>query len=258
MSFGIPSLLSQFNKPANVFGLLKADVSLLLRALGTQQPQWGIFLNNKPVITPDSVRTFDYKKEYRLADYPMEQGAFQTYNKVTTPYDVRISMTKGGSDLERQVFLGTAGIIAASLDLYDVVTPEVTYVNANIARFDYRRTSTNGVKLVTVDFYLTEIRVTVPAAFSNTAQPSSQAAQNGGIVQAGSALSNAVTLPSSPALPTLQIPTLPNLPQIPSISSLTSSPALPALPAVALPALPTFALPSTPNLATLPHLPIVY
>lgn len=183
MSFGIPPLLNKAGHALTAVGLLVADAKILLRALGLQSPQWGIFLNNKQVIKPDSVLAFEYKKEYRLADYPMEQGAFQTYNKVTTPYDVRVSMTKGGSEVERQAFLLTAERIAASLDLYDVLTPERKYSNANISHFDYRRTSTNGVTLLTVDFWLAEIRVTVPAAFSNTKNPSSQINQNGGLVQ---------------------------------------------------------------------------
>lgn len=183
---GAPPLLNKVNNALTTANILTSDASILFAGLGNSTPvQWGVFLNGKPVIEPDSVVAVEFKKEYRLADYPMEQGAFQTYNKVTTPYDARISMTKGGTDLDRQVFLGTAANIAASLDLYDFVTPEVIYSNANIARFDYQRTSTNGVKLLTVHFYLSEIRVTVPAIFTNTKQPSSQTNQNGGNVQPG-------------------------------------------------------------------------
>jgi len=195
MAFGIPPLLNKANDAIAVGQLLKNDLSLVSRALLKQRVQWGIFLNNKPVITPDSVLSFDFKQEYRIADYPMEQGAFQSYNKVATPYDARVSMSRGGTVADRQKFLLDAERITRSRDLYDVVTPEITYHSANIARFDYRRTTTNGVTLLTVDFWLLEIRETVQSVFFNTKQPSSQAVQNNGTVQAGASAATPVPAP---------------------------------------------------------------
>lgn len=182
-NLGIPPLLNKIDNVIAGSQLLTADLTLLFGFGNAIPPIWGIYLNNNPVIVPDSVLSLDYKKEYNLADYPMENGAFQTYNKVATPYDVKITMTKGGTIADRETFLQKAEDIVASLDLYDVVTPEHKYLNANIARYDYRRTSTNGVTLLTVDFWLSEIRVTVPSIFTNTTQPSSQATSTTGNVQ---------------------------------------------------------------------------
>lgn len=136
-------------------------------------PQWGIFLDGEQVLFPDSMVSLEYKKDYRIVDYPMEEGAFQSYNKVTTPYDARIRVTKGGTIEDRQAFLQDVAGIAESLDLYDLITPEVSYSNANVMHVDYRRTATNGVGLLSIDLWLIEIRSTVtPILFSKTQAPS--------------------------------------------------------------------------------------
>jgi len=146
--------------------------------------KWGIYLNGSLALAADSVIDVTYKREYRIADYPMEQGAFQSYNKVKTPFDARIRMVKGGKDNDRQAFLNALETIAASLSLYSVVTPEITYANANITHYDYRRTSTNGVTLLTVDLWLQEVRMTVTNSYTYTQQASGQNPAQGGTVQA--------------------------------------------------------------------------
>ena len=81
-------------------------------------------------------------------------------------------------------FLAAIEAAAASLALYNVVTPEKTYLNANIEHYDYRRTSRNGVGLLMVDVGLVEIRQVATTTFTQTAQPSGADQVNSGTVQA--------------------------------------------------------------------------
>ena len=191
---GIPPLLNTINNVANIAILLVAD-GLLIASKFLSKAQWGIFSKGTflPAIIPDSIVSFDFKKEYRLANYPQEEGAFQSYNKVTMPYDARIVMTKGGSLGEREYFLSQCVVLAGSLDLYTIVTPEITYINANIESYNYRRTSTNGVTLLTVEFLIKEVRITVPEVFSNTAQPTAATQTDIGYVQTSIIPSNALS-----------------------------------------------------------------
>jgi hypothetical protein len=69
------------------------------------------------------------------------------------------------------------------------VTPEQVYSSVNITHYDYRRTSTNGVGLLTVDVWGTQVRVTGDAAFSQTQAPSGADPVNGGVVSPGAASS---------------------------------------------------------------------
>lgn len=182
---GVPPLPA-YSAAVNV-ALLTAD--LVSSLPGVFGPQWGLFLDGESVIDAESVVTLDYKQEWTISDYPLEQGAFETYDKVQLPFEVRLRFATGGSDGDRQAFLQSIDDAANTLDLYDVVTPETVYSSVNITHYDYRRTSSNGVGLIAVDLTCVEVRVTAtatftnaPQGFSNTAAPSGASPANGGQV----------------------------------------------------------------------------
>lgn len=164
------------------------------------QPEWGIFKSGQSVIQADNVVGFDYRKDWTISDYPIEEGAFESYDKVELPFDARVRFSCGGSLDTRTDFLKSIQDIAGDLELYDVVTPTKTYQSCNITHVDYRQTAQNGVGLMVVEVYLQEIRDTATASFSQTASadngtptqtktpapksPSAQPAKNGGTKQA--------------------------------------------------------------------------
>ena len=180
---GVPSLIN------GAFGqlpsLLTGDAPSVQNAASNSATQWGIFdQSGTQVLTPTSFKSIGYKQGWRIANYPMEQGAFQNYNKVQTPFENSIVVTQGGKLQDRQDFLDTLDTIANSFDLYNVVTPDRTYHNVSIEDYDYQRSATNGNGLLTVEIKLLEIRESPSAAFVNTAAPSGQDAVNDGTVQA--------------------------------------------------------------------------
>ncbi len=164
--------------------VLTADVPGLGNFLAGNGPQWGIFdLSGNAVVIPDSIRAFDYRHEWRVANYPMEKGAFQSYNKVQTPFEPQIILTKGGTDADRAAFLSNLEAAALSTALLTVTVPEVDYSNVTITAINYRRNSTNGATLLTVEVQLQEIREAPASAFSNTTSPADAVQVNTGIVQ---------------------------------------------------------------------------
>lgn len=139
--------------------------------------RWGIFSNKGALaLKPDSITAMEYRREFRVADYPIEQGGFESYNKVATPYDIRVTMTKGGKLSERKDFLDQIDAIVATLDLFTIVTPERSYPNVNIVRADYRRNATQGATLLTVELQAIEIRTSASVQFSAS-----------GVIQVGTA-----------------------------------------------------------------------
>ena len=179
---GVPSLLIPA-QAAILPTLMRAD-AMPLPGYNTSQAQWGIFKNKQPVIVPDNIVGFDFRKDFHISNYPQEAGAFQSYNKVDIPFDARVTMSKGGSIEARQAFLSEVEMIAKSIELYDVVTPEKVYANCNIAHVDYSRTSTNGATLLTVIIWLIAVPVTASQTLSNTAAPSGANPATVGTVQA--------------------------------------------------------------------------
>lgn len=147
--------------------------------------QWGIFgAKGGAVVEADNVASFDHAIEYRVPDYPLAGGKFESYNKVATPYEIHVSLSKGGPLAERQAFLKTIEALVPSLDLYSVVTPEQTYLNANIISSRLARTGTNGAGMLTVEIGLIQVRQSATQKFTNSKAASGADVQDGGGVQA--------------------------------------------------------------------------
>lgn len=202
--------------------LVVADAAII-KNLFAGTAKWGIFdAQNKPVITADSVVAVDYRKEYRIADFPVEGGAFASYNKVATPFEIKVTLAASGKGTllssllsggaisailtgatpsadGRKTFLAALDAACANLALVSVLTPEATYSPVNITHYDYRRSAEAGATLLLVDVWCNEVRVTAKrapfgtlAVNAPTTEPAVTAAQNpasvdpanGGSVQA--------------------------------------------------------------------------
>ena len=171
---GVPALLRNGVKVLDtltlgVFGLSGALDSLI----GAEPVQWGIFSmkTGRPVAMADSVVSLDYRNAARISDYPVEQGAFASYNKVDNPYDIKVRMTCGGSQARRGEFIAAIEAASRSLELYLVLTPERSFSNANIEAWDCRREAANGAGIIIADLHMREVRQTATAAFNAPKTP---------------------------------------------------------------------------------------
>jgi hypothetical protein len=149
-----------------------------------------VVAEREPVVVPDSFLEFGYRNEYTMSDYPVQDGGFASYDKVANPFETMVRMAKGGSQQERKKFLDSLDAIVGTLDLYDILTPEKTYLGVNVLRYEFaRRGNRNAYFFTEVDLYFREIR-TVTATYSNTAvttqnaqEPSAAPVTNTGTVQ---------------------------------------------------------------------------
>lgn len=175
---GVPPLASY---GTNAIVLLTQDLAAVL--IGNLEQQWGIFRDGIPVIIADSTISFEFRQDFPISDYPVEAGGFQNYDKVQLPAEIRVRLSAGESIANRQAFLSSIDTVINTTDLYDVLTPEATYLGYNFTHRDFRRRAENGVGLIVVDLWLTEIRETSTATFANTQQPSEAGKQSVGNVQ---------------------------------------------------------------------------
>ena len=174
-------------------------------------PLWGIYLNGTPVIQPATIPAsgaignilaaidsigqiaqfftggsigtgaiapsvastidFEFAQDWPLSNYPQEQGGFQTYNKVTLPFDVKVKLASGGSQSDRQAFLQTVLAIANSFGLFDIMTPELTYASVNCTHVEWRRTAKHGFQLIQVDLWFEQVNEASSTTYQNTATP---------------------------------------------------------------------------------------
>jgi hypothetical protein len=193
---GVPQLVSY---ATSEFGdLLTSDGTDVYNAVNPAQ--WGIFLNGANVVVADTVATFDFKQEWSIADYPLEEGAFASYDKVQIPFDVRFRFTSGGSEANRAALINSiAAISADSTNLYTAVTPEASYASVTVTHTSYSRNKAVG--LLSVDVWVLQVNVQSAAAFQNTQSPSGAAQMNEGTVAASSnpTTSSILTSPTFPA-----------------------------------------------------------
>lgn len=145
--------------------------------------QWGVFLDGELALPLNSVLSFEYRQDWTIADYQVEQGAFQSYDKVQLPFDVRVRVTSGSSISDRQALLTAVLQVGNSLDLFDVLTPEQLFESVSCAHVDFVRRPQNGLGMLIMDLWFQEIRETDSTQFSNTQQPADAGGQNIGTVQ---------------------------------------------------------------------------
>ncbi len=199
---GVPPL----QRAANVQGsivLLGADTVSALSGLGALlAPQWGLFNSDGSpafggaasgilsVVTSliglgggQSVGDVEYRLDHRIATAPQEQGAFLSYNKVSTPFNGRVTYIVSGFEAQRGAFLAAVLAAQKTTNLYTLIMPEISYPSCDIVHHDMRRTAVRGLTMIAVDIWVEEVRVTGTAAYSNTAQPSGTDQSNGGTVQ---------------------------------------------------------------------------
>ena len=174
MANGIPPLLN--NLIISIPNLLSADVLIGLPSFGQQ---WGVFFGGVPIIIFDTFVSIDYRQTWNISDYPVERGGFESYNKVYTPFETRVRFASGGSEANRTALLASIAAISGTLQLYTVVTPEAIYQSVNVKHYDYHRTATNGVGLLTVDLWLEEVRETVSETSTTTAGTNGGGGGNG-------------------------------------------------------------------------------
>lgn len=182
----VPGVPAVFRSPifTQVESVLATAEALLL-LFGSKTPVWGIFdrQTGRSVVTADNVVGFDYRNQNAVSDYPVENGGFQSYDKVANPFAIRLRFSAGGTTTTRQALINSIEAITNNLVLYDAVTPEKVYQNINVIGNDYRRTATNGVGLLEIDVYCVEIRQTATQAFTQTKSPAAADPVDGGQVQ---------------------------------------------------------------------------
>ena len=161
---GVPALDSYIG---DVVGQLVEDV---LDAIFGTTVQWGIYLDGLPVLSYDNQVSFSYSQDWKISTYPVEEGSFQTYNKVQMPAEVRCKFSAGGSVTNRQNLLQSIDEVMSTTDLYDIVTPETVYLGYNFMHREYDREA-NNVGLLVVDITLEEVIETATAQFQDTASP---------------------------------------------------------------------------------------
>jgi hypothetical protein len=182
---GLPALSADVAALFSTVELITSDGPGISMAIASSQ--WGVFLNGDPVVICDNVLSMEFRQDFKISNYPVEQGAFANYNKVQQPMEVKFRFSTGGSSAKRSNMLNSIGAVIGDTNLYDVVTPDATYIGFNFTHQDYRRNAQDGAGLLSVDVSVEEVR-SASLIVSNTGTGTSTTPANGGTttVESGS------------------------------------------------------------------------
>ena len=206
---GVPQLVRSLNIPPAIQVSLGIVQSLLASAVNNPT-QWGIFDANGnqlgllpngnslfqsiaslvtgggPILSNNST---EFMRETRISDFPVEMASFASYNKVQLPANPTVTLALSGSESDRTAFLNSINAACVGTDLYSVVTPEVTYYNYSVERYNYVRRAERGASMLVVEISLKEIRQvsaaysTVQTPISTPQNPAATPQSNSGLVQ---------------------------------------------------------------------------
>lgn len=149
--------------------------------LGSEPVEWGVFKDDGTAVADyDSFIAVAYRDDSRVSDYPLENGAFASYNKVENPYSVRVTLSCAGDIERRNAFQESLRSARRSLDLYTVLTEDGQYFSCNLIAIDWERTQSNGAHIIIAMCEFQEIRERGTTAFSAPASASGNSLINQG------------------------------------------------------------------------------
>ena len=154
---------------------------------------WGLVNEfGVPVLLADNVLGLSFQSASTIVNAPIEGGSFASYNKVATPSQAVVQMSKGsGGALQRGAFLAQLLALEGSTLKFYVISPEFVHRNMCITNVDYARSAQEGVQLIVVNVSLEEVReVKVNYSFEEVEAPSDAKAVDGGSVQPKDATAN--------------------------------------------------------------------
>ena len=147
---------------------------------------WGLVNEfGVPVVLADNVLGLSFQGASTIVNAPIEGGSFASYNKIATPSQAVVQMSKGsGGALQRGAFLAQLLALEGSTLKFYVISPEFVHRNMCITGVDYARSAQEGVQLIVVNVQLEEVReVKVNYSFEEVAAPEDAKTVDGGNVQ---------------------------------------------------------------------------
>lgn len=132
---------------------------------------WALYDENDEAAVPfDTFFACTVKQENKIAQNPVERGGFVDYNKSGSPVNLGVILARSGSSAELSAMLEALDKLVAGTGLVSIVTPEKTFLDFNLAAYDYDRKTENGADRLLVSLSMEEIRQ-VEAEYGNEQIP---------------------------------------------------------------------------------------
>ncbi|MCH7217999.1 hypothetical protein EFJ96_17550 [Escherichia coli] len=193
------TILSAINS-GNIFSIINSILD----------PTYGIYLKSGvKALSPTSFLGIEYGADASVVSSPIEKGSYSSFNKVKRPPIIRVLFTLEGwtgysgsipnltnfTLTSRSDMLAALDTMVADAQVYDIETPDTTYEDYDLVRYNYR-TSDRDVTLLTVEAIFqavleeAEVTLTSTTANSNTTANSTSKAASAITEKANSTATN--------------------------------------------------------------------
>jgi len=111
-------------------------------------------------ISPDSVMEIEVSPDSEIMSHPIEQGGFESYNRVQQPIPIRLMLACRGKKMTRSEFLKALKSAREGTDLFTIATPDAAYQNMALKGYAYKQTAEHGAVTIWADTQWREARST--------------------------------------------------------------------------------------------------
>lgn len=121
----------------------------------------------------DSFYDFDFNKENAVANYPLENGEFASYNKQKQPFNVSITLIKSGLTIPyaKKRFISDLRKYSDNPLLVDVITPHGSYLNCTLSGLSFKNNPDENNDLIMAKVNIKEVQFFLTEAFGNVKTP---------------------------------------------------------------------------------------
>lgn len=109
-------------------------------------------------LTFTSFVDIDFRSQGQALSYPIEEGGFANYNKVTSPLDISVTLATQGSDSDFEYILNKLDEYRQKAVKLAVSTPSALYEGMTLESYSYKRTREAGAGMLAVELSLVEVR----------------------------------------------------------------------------------------------------
>jgi hypothetical protein len=197
---GVPQIpRSLLYPPSLAPGLLTEAAQGTLYQATVAPTIWGVFdQSGTRAIDADSVADFGQRQEYRVSNYPVQRGAFASYNKVTMPFECSVVLTKGGSVTDRNNFLTQVDAVVSSINPYNILTAEKTYMNVTATRAELSRRGAANAAYFDVELFFIQIIEIEQNYGTTTGTPGTPSTADSSVASAVPSANQGVNYPQTP------------------------------------------------------------
>lgn len=136
-----------------------AALSLLGLADEPNRNVWGVITPEGDELLPlSSVLSCEVRGESNVVSAPVEQGSFASYNKVSSPMEVNLSVALAGSESDIMQILTTLAAIKRQPVVMTIITPNGKHTGMTLYSISWQRRREDGIGLMFVDLGFQEIR----------------------------------------------------------------------------------------------------